>query len=117
MDFKQAIQHVLQNYANFEGRACRSEYWYWVLAIFIVHVVLQGIGLHFIDWIFALATLVPSFAVGVRRLHDIDKTGWLVLIVFIPFVGWIIMIVWAATKGTDGPNQYGADPLAGLSAA
>ena len=115
MDFKQAIQHVLQNYANFEGRACRSEYWYWVLAMVIVHVILQAIGLHVLDWLFALVTVVPSFAVGVRRLHDIDKTGWLVFVVFIPVVGWIIMIVWAVTQGTAGPNQYGQDPLARAS--
>lgn len=112
MDFKQAVQHVLQNYANFEGRACRSEYWYWVLAILIADFILYAIGLQFLEWLFTLVTVVPSIAVGVRRLHDIDKTGWFVFIALIPVVGWIIMIVWAVTQGTTGPNQYGHDPLA-----
>ena len=117
MDFKQAIQHVLQNYANFEGRACRSEFWYWALAMFIAHLVLEALGLRILDWLFSLATIVPSFAVGARRLHDIDKTGWFVLIALIPVVGWIIMIIWGVTEGTKGPNQYGQDPLATPSAA
>ena len=115
MDIKEAVRHVLQNYANFEGRACRSEYWYWVLVIFIISLLLDLIGLRVLQILLSLATIVPSFAVGVRRLHDINKTGWLVLLGFIPVVGWIILIVWAATKGTDGPNQYGPDPLTGLS--
>ncbi len=115
MDIKEAVRHVLQNYANFEGRACRSEYWYWVLVMVVIGIVLDLIGLRILQILLSLATLVPSFAVGVRRLHDINKTGWLVLIALIPFVGWIIMIIWAATKGNSGPNQYGPDPLAGAS--
>jgi uncharacterized membrane protein YhaH (DUF805 family) len=111
MDFKQAIQHVLQNYANFEGRACRSEYWYWVLATFIVNLVLGLVGLRLLDWIFVLATVVPSIAAGVRRMHDIDKSGWLLLIGFVPIVGWVIVIYWLVQPGTSGPNQYGEGPL------
>lgn len=110
MDFKQAIQHVLQNYATFEGRACRSEYWYWVLGVFVVNLLLDVIGLRLIGLIFSLATIVPSIAVAVRRMHDIDKTGWLLLIGFVPILGWIVVIYWLV-QPTGGPNQYGEGPL------
>lgn len=60
--------------------------------------------------IYSLAVLVPSLAVAVRRLHDTNRSGWWWFIVFVPLVGWIILIVWLATAGQVGPNQYGADP-------
>lgn len=82
----------------------------------IAEVILYAIGLRFLYTLFALATIVPSIAVAVRRLHDIDKIGWLVLIGLIPFVGWLVIIYWAVQPGTSGPNQYGHDPLAGAEA-
>jgi uncharacterized membrane protein YhaH (DUF805 family) len=60
--------------------------------------------------LYSLAVFVPSIAIGARRLHDINKTGWLQLIGIIPIIGWIILIVWAVTKGDVGPNTYGAEP-------
>ena len=60
----------------------------------------------------ALALLVPSVAVAVRRLHDTDRSGWWYLVVLVPFVGAILLIVWFCTKGTSGPNRFGADTLA-----
>ena len=62
-----------------------------------------------------LALLLPSLAVGVRRLHDIDKSGWWLLIVIIPIIGWVLLLVWVCTKGTLGPNRFGPDPLAAPS--
>ena len=114
MDIKQAIQHVLQNYANFEGRACRSEYWYWVLAVFIIHLILDFLGLRMLALLVSLALIVPSLAVAVRRLHDIDKSGWLGLVALIPVVGWVVVIYWLVQPGTVGPNQYGSGPLAAV---
>jgi uncharacterized membrane protein YhaH (DUF805 family) len=61
----------------------------------------------------SLALLLPSLAVAVRRLHDIDRTGWWILLWFIPIIGWIILIIWHCTAGTPGPNRFGQDPLAG----
>ena len=92
---------VLENYANFEGRARRSEFWYFVLANFIVTVALNILGaardvLGIFAFLYALAVFVPGLAVGVRRLHDIGKSGFWLLVAFIPLFGFILLIVWAA---------------------
>lgn len=118
MGFVEAINAGFSNYVNFSGRACRSEYWYWVLFVVlgsIVAVIIDRIiGIRLVDTIFGLATILPSIAVAVRRLHDIDRTGWWLLIDFIPLIGWIVLIVWFCTAGTPGSNRFGSDPLAGL---
>ena len=107
---------VLKNYVGFEGRARRQEFWMYALINFIIAVVLYLIGLaigtQIIYYLYALAVLLPGLAVAVRRLHDTDKSGWWVLLGIIPIVGAIILIVFTATEGTRGPNQYGQDPKA-----
>jgi len=122
MDFVPAIKSGFQNYVNFSGRSCRSAFWFWVLFTFIVSIVaniVDGalIGMPILGLIWSLAIILPSIAVGVRRLHDIDKSGWWYLINLVPLIGWIVFIVWACTKGTDGANRFGSDPLAGQAAA
>lgn len=103
---------VLQNYANFNGRAGRGEYWWFVLANIVIYVAfsiltqISGI-FSILSLIYSLAVLVPSIAVLIRRLHDSDKSGWLVLISFIPLLGAIILLVFAIQEGTKGPNKYG----------
>jgi len=62
----------------------------------------------------SLATFLPSLAVGIRRLHDRDQTGWWILLGLIPVIGWIILIVWFCMRGTVGPNRFGPDPLQGM---
>ncbi|WJS95604.1 DUF805 domain-containing protein [Flavobacterium johnsoniae] len=100
---------VLNNYANFKGRARRKEYWMFFLVNVIISVVLNNVlglispSLAIIGSIYSLAVLVPSIAVGVRRLHDIGKEWWFLLIP-------IYNIVLLATEGEKGSNQYGADP-------
>lgn len=124
MGFGQAIASCFKNYIGFEGRACRSEYWFFVLfgilagiATSILDLVLfPGNEISPINALFSLAILLPSIAVGVRRLHDIDKSGWWMLLWFLPIVGWIILIIWAATRGDEASNRFGSDPLA-LAAA
>jgi uncharacterized membrane protein YhaH (DUF805 family) len=111
---------VLQNYVGFEGRARRTEYWMFALFNAIIFIVLAILAsfVHFFYILYALyglAVLLPSLAVGFRRLHDIDKTAWWLLIGLIPFVGAIILLVFACTPGTQGPNQYGPDPKAGAA--
>jgi uncharacterized membrane protein YhaH (DUF805 family) len=106
---------VLERYAKFDGRAGRAEFWWYVLANIIVYVALvilaQISGLFLILYfLYALAMLVPNIAVGIRRLHDTDKSGWLLLIALVPFIGGIILLVFMAMEGTNGPNQYGAAP-------
>jgi len=115
MGFAQAITAGFSNYVNFSDRAARSEYWFWVLFITIGQVVTQiidsAIGAGIISGIFGLATFLPSLAVAIRRLHDLDRSGWWVLLSLIPIIGWIVLIIWYCTKGTEGPNRFGADPL------
>lgn len=107
---------VLKKYAVFSGRAQRAEYWYFVLFNFIVSFALSFVvglisdKLSFVSTLYSLAVLVPSLAVGVRRLHDIGKSGWWILIGLIPVVGWIIAIVWACTDSQAGDNAYGPNP-------
>lgn len=103
---------VLENYANFSGRARRAEYWWFALANAIVYIVLFALmrisGIFVVLYIaYAIAIIVPGIAVAIRRLHDLGKSGWMLLISFIPIVGAIILLVWFLTDGTKGPNQYG----------
>lgn len=118
--FIEAIKRGLQNYVNFSGRAPRWEYWYFVLFSVIVIVVAtlvdvvlgtgnESYGL--LQLIASLALFLPSLALFVRRLHDRDLSGWWVLIVFIPLVGFVMWLYWACTKGTTGANRFGPDPV------
>jgi len=106
---------VLQRYAKFDGRAGRGEYWWFVLANIVVYVALSILAqisgiFSLLSLIYALAVFVPSIAVAIRRLHDTDKSGWLLLIGLIPFVGAIILLVFVIQEGASGPNQYGPSP-------
>ena len=103
----------MRNYANFSGRARRSEYWFfflfYLLAYVVASIVDAVIGVPVVTLVVALGLLVPSLAVGVRRLHDIGKSGWFLLVGLIPLVGSIILIVWACTDG-EVDNRYGPNP-------
>ncbi len=105
---------VLKKYAVFKGRARRKEFWMFMLFNAIFSVVLGLVdgmlGTQFFGLIYSLAVLIPSIAVNVRRLHDIGRTGWWVLIGLIPVIGFIVLIVFAATEGDKGSNEYGSDP-------
>ncbi|WBO23602.1 DUF805 domain-containing protein [Sphingomonas abietis] len=124
----------LKRYAQFSGRARRKEYWMYVLFLTIVAVIAAivdtalGFGQTtanvtassaFYGWhsngpigaIWLVANLVPMLAVGIRRLHDIDKSGWWLLISFVPLVGGIVLLVFTCLEGTRGPNRFGPDPL------
>ena len=112
---------VLKQYADFSGRARRSEYWYFVLfnMIFaIVAVVLdnilgtaiEGVGYGPIYGLYVLAVLLPGLAVAVRRLHDVGKSGWMFLIVLIPLIGAIWLLVLFFTDSQPGTNKWGPNP-------
>lgn len=114
MNFIQAIQSGFRHYVDFNGRASRSEYWYWMLFTTLVQIVadiLGGSEQSPVALVVTLVLLLPSLAVGARRLHDIDRTGWWQLLWLVPLIGWIVLIVWACTKGTTGENRFGGDPL------
>ncbi len=120
MSFGQSVSYCLSNYANFSGRARRSEFWWFYLFVVIVQIVVQGLvaviigtdsGIYtLLVFILAIALAIPLYAAGSRRMHDTGKSGWLQLLVLIPCVGIIIMIVLWAQAGSDVENQYGAPP-------
>ncbi len=116
MGFWSAITSGFSNYVGFSGRACRSEYWYWALFIVLAEIATTiidtALDVQLTKNLFGLATFLPSLAVAIRRLHDLDRTGWWILLSLIPIVGWIILIIWDCTKGTEGQNRFGPDPLA-----
>jgi uncharacterized membrane protein YhaH (DUF805 family) len=120
MSFVDAIKTVLSKYVTFSGRARRSEYWFWLLAIVIANFVAsfidRGLGTEpgkvgIISGLLVLATFLPNLAVTVRRLHDTSRTGWWVLIGLVPIVGVIVLIVFAA-QDSHGDNAYGPSPKA-----
>ena len=117
---------ALKKYAVFSGRSRRREYWYFVLFNIIVGIVLGWIdallgtrgsyaGAGLLSGIYGLAILIPSLAVTVRRLHDIDRSGWWILIGLVPLIGVIVLLVFALLDGTPGDNRYGPNPKGATS--
>jgi len=107
MNFTDAVATCFKKYADFNGRASRPEFWWFVLFTIIVSIVGGAVFRNWVMSLINLALFVPSIAVGARRLHDIGKSGWLQLLWIIPVIGWAILIYWAAQPGQAGANQYG----------
>ncbi len=109
VSFGESIKICFSKYATFSGRARRSEYWYFVLFNFIVGLILSVIP--FLGWIlgiiYSLATIIPSLAVNVRRLHDIGKSGWFLLLFLIPIIGAIVIFIFTLFDSEKEENQYG----------
>ena len=105
MTFVEAIKTCISKYADFNGRASRSEFWWWVLFVFLVSAAMSMIS-PMLSGLFSLGVLLPNIAVGARRLHDTDRSGWLQLVAIIPLIGWILMIYWCVQEGKD-PNRFG----------
>lgn len=111
---------VLKNYAEFNGRARRKEYWMFILFNCIIAlplyilalVTFKATGFLFMGLyvLYFLGIMIPAIAVAVRRLHDIGKSGWWYFIAFVPFIGGIWLLVLFCTEGTRGTNSYGPDP-------
>ena len=107
---------VLERYAKFDGRAGRAEYWWFFLATFIIGLAINLLtsvssAFYILSFVYFLAVLVPSLAVAVRRLHDTNKSGWFMLLALDPDRRFHRPVVFLATPGTPGPNDYGiADP-------
>ena len=112
---------VLKDYAVFSGRAQRAEYWFFVLFNVIASIILMfvdkiigtfnpetGVGL--LSTIYSLGVLIPSIAVGARRLHDIGRTGWWLLLGFIPILGAIVLLIFFILDSQPGTNVYGPNP-------
>ncbi|SRR6056297_1489705 len=121
MGFGEAVRTCWSKYGDFDGRAARAEFWWWVLFVAVVQILASavlGLGLAlfqnsgFLQWllvlvfmVIVLAFILPSIAVSVRRLHDRDLSGWWYLLVFVPF-GNLVLFIWYVLPGTTGPNRF-----------
>lgn len=117
-EFMEAVRYCFFNYARFSGRASRSEFWWFVLFNFVASIVLGIVdavlfgqmadqGMSPISSLYSLVVLVPSLAVGARRLHDIGRTGWWQLIALLPLIGIIVLIVFWVKRGTPEATKFG----------
>ena len=132
MDFMTAVKTCFSKYVTFSGRAQRSEFWWFFLFTFVGNFVLSIVdstlfgtvttgpgsfeahtNTPILSGLFGLACLLPSISVAVRRLHDTDRSGWWWWLWLVPLIGIIVLIVWWASKGTNGANKYGQDPMGG----
>ena len=104
MTFGESIKVCFTKYADFTGRATRSEYWWWILFTILASIATVLVN-EMLSAFFSLATILPSLAVAARRLHDTDRTGWLQLLWLIPIIGWIILLVWFIQEGKE-PNRF-----------
>lgn len=106
---------VLKRYADFSGRARRKEFWMFMLVSFLVSLGISVLAmmlrpLSVLTWVYSLAVLVPSVAVGTRRLHDTGRSGWMQLLLLIPIVGFIIVLIFWCQDSAPGDNAYGPNP-------
>jgi len=113
MNFLESVNTCLKKYFVFEGRASRSEYWWFQLVVspsYYISIFLENEISYFFLGI-TLVTLIPAISVGVRRLHDSNRSGFFLLISFIPFIGGIILLFFLIAEGTNGKNRFGPNPL------
>ena len=118
MNFVDSVKACFNKYATFSGRACRSEFWWFSLFNVLVGVVISAISLAvkmlflstLFSTLFQVLVFLPSLAVGVRRLHDTGKSGWMYLVAFIPLIGAIWLLVLFCTDSQPGANEYGENP-------
>ena len=134
MTFSDSVKTCFAKFTTWQGRAARSEYWYFTLYSVIAQVAAMivdralgtsfsmanpatgeamSLGYGYVYCLVALVNLLPGLAVVVRRLHDTGRSGWWYWIVLIPLIGAIMLLVWFCSRGTVGQNEYGADPLGG----
>ena len=113
MTFSEAVSTCLKKYFVFEGRASRSEYWWFQLIVspsYFISTILENEIAYFFLGI-TLFTLIPAISAGVRRLHDTNRSGFFLLISFIPFIGGLVLLFFLIPEGTKGKNKFGPDPL------
>ena len=127
MTMTEAIQAFFARYTDFGGRSRRSEYWWSYLGLMLIYVailIVSGILSAILPFlgvigviayvVLALACLIPSIAIIFRRMHDVDKSAWWLLISFIPLIGALVLLYFFVQPGTVGPNQFGPDPKGGI---
>lgn len=104
MTFGESISTCFSKYAAFDGRASRSEYWWWFLFTCLASMATAMVS-ETVSGLFSLAVLLPSLAVGARRLHDTDRSGWFLLLWLIPVIGWLIVVFFAVQESKE-PNRF-----------
>jgi uncharacterized membrane protein YhaH (DUF805 family) len=110
VDFKQSVLRCVRDkYVDFNGRAGRPEFWWFALFCLLVAAVFGVLRLETLGMLANLALLLPSLAVGARRLHDTGKSGWFQLVWLIPLIGWAIMVYWLVQPSVSA-NEYGNGP-------
>ncbi len=113
MTFSESVSTCIKKYFVFEGRASRSEYWWFQLIVspsYLISSILENEIAYFFLGI-TLFTLIPAISAGVRRLHDTNRSGFFLLISFIPFIGGLVLLFFLIPEGTKGKNRFGPDPL------
>ncbi|WP_319530121.1 DUF805 domain-containing protein [uncultured Cohaesibacter sp.] len=128
MNIFESVRSVLSNYANFKGRACRAEFWWWQLFSLLVLISANQFDAMFLkvlhlfsdapqaddgpfQMIWFIGTLIPSLSVCVRRLHDIDRRGWWMLIIVVPVFGALYLLYQCVKQGSRSYNRFGDNPL------
>jgi uncharacterized membrane protein YhaH (DUF805 family) len=115
MSFSEAIKDGFDHYTNFQGRASRAAFWYWVLFGLLVGIAANILDSAIFDgpllsYLVSLALFLPGLSVAIRRLHDTGRSGWWYLIILVPLIGIIVLIVFWVEQGHSGPNEYGPEP-------
>ncbi len=114
MDFMQAVNSGFKNYVGFDGRASRSEYWFWTLFATVATILASAmdtfVGFGFFSAVVSIGLFLPGLAVAFRRFHDLDRSAWWLLLTFTG-IGALIILVWFCFRGTIGPNRFGPDPI------
>lgn len=120
MNVTDAIRTCFAKYAQFHGRARRPEFWWFVAFLFVLNSVAAVVGGLFpgsdlnafvsVNTLVVAVTLLPALAVGARRLHDVDRSGWWQLLMLVPIIGVIVLIFWWVRPGDTGDNRFGAVP-------
>jgi uncharacterized membrane protein YhaH (DUF805 family) len=111
MNMLQSIKTCFSKYLDFNGRATRSEYWWFQLFNILIILVLGYFNFVILANLYSLATFFPSLAVFARRMHDTNRSGWFILLALIPIIGWLVLLYFTVSKGTEGDNFYGPPPL------
>jgi len=128
MGMTEAVKLFFSRYTDFKGRSSRGEYWWAYLGLVLLIIVpyflvvlftsmgIQAIAglIGILLLIFYLAIIIPGIAIVIRRLHDLDKSGWWYFIALVPLIGGLLLLYWFCQPGTKGPNTYGGDPLGGM---
>lgn len=118
MDFVTAVKTCLTKYVDFQGRGSRREFWWFALFSLLCQFIGQILGGDFLSGVIGLGLILPGLAASARRLHDVGRSAWWLLILLLPIVGILVLaLFFYIRRGDLGPNRFGADPITGQQAS